>query len=95
MTCKHLRILEQELIKNGIKETFRGKAWSQNCREWVYFDCCFDLDSLFSRFNFDICIELHENNDTHSGAEAGLVCNWCNDALMGIHPSYFHGERYK
>jgi hypothetical protein len=42
MTCEHLRPLEQAMIDAGMKETFRGQAWSNNCREWVYFDCFID-----------------------------------------------------
>ncbi len=39
MTCEHLRSLEQAMIAGGMRETFRGQAWSNDCREWVYFQC--------------------------------------------------------
>lgn len=28
-----------ELLDRGIAITYRGEAWSDNCREWAYFDC--------------------------------------------------------
>jgi hypothetical protein len=43
MTCEHLLPLEEALLAEGIRETSRGQAWSENCREWVYFDCRLDL----------------------------------------------------
>ena len=46
MTCEHLRPLEQAIIGCGIRETFRGSAWSKNCREWVYFDCYLDIETI-------------------------------------------------
>ena len=46
MVCEHLTGLEQELLRMGIREVHRGQPWSKNCREWVYFDCCFDLVAL-------------------------------------------------
>jgi hypothetical protein len=95
MTCIHLRKLEQEVIKSGIAETFRGKAWSKNCREWVYFNCCFDLESVYKRMGLDICVEKHIHLGTHDGQEAGFVCTKCNDAVMGHHPKYFSGDLYK
>ena len=42
MLCDHLKPLEAELKQSGIKEAYRGQAWSHNCREWVYFDCHLD-----------------------------------------------------
>ena len=49
MVCEHLRQLEDELIAAGVREKFRGRAWSRNCREWVYFDCYLDRDSIRQR----------------------------------------------
>jgi hypothetical protein len=37
--CEHLKPLENYLVDLGITETFRGQAWSKDCREWVYFAC--------------------------------------------------------
>ena len=44
--CIHLKPLEDYLKKLGIAETFRGQPWSENCREWVYFDCVLNPESL-------------------------------------------------
>jgi hypothetical protein len=49
MTCEHLRPLEDEIIAAGLPETFRGRPWSENCREWVYFACYFDRESIRKR----------------------------------------------
>ncbi len=86
MVCEHLRALEQALLEHGVKETFRGQAWSQNCREWVYFDCYLDLPALRARFAFAPCVSDHVHRGTFDGQEAGLVCNQCHDAIMGVHP---------
>jgi hypothetical protein len=77
--CEHLQPLENYLKTKGISETFRGKAWSDNCGEWVYFDCVLDLPSF---------VVTHENTDLKSGTELGLVCTKCNDAIMGLHPKF-------
>ena len=83
MVCRHLAPLENELIRAGFKETFRGRAWTKNCREWVYFDVVFDTEAVFSRMNFDPCVEIHENFDPKSGTERGFVCSACRDGIMG------------
>jgi hypothetical protein len=49
MTCEHLRLLEQAMIAAGIQETARGKVWSDNCREWVYFNCIIDTEAVRRR----------------------------------------------
>jgi len=83
MTCEHLRPLEQAIIGRGIPETFRGPAWSENCREWVYFDCYLDIETLRSRFALADCVEDHVHRGTHDGQERGFVCSVCHDGIMG------------
>jgi hypothetical protein len=84
MVCPHLRPLEQALQAAGIRETFRGAAWSENCRERVYFDVRLDVDALRKRFAFPRCVVVHEHTDERSGLEKGLVCEECHDAVMGV-----------
>jgi len=84
MTCSHLQALEAELIAAGVRETYRGAAWSENCREWVYFDVVFDVPSVTSRMRFPPCVKVSENLDPRSGTERGFVCTECNDAIMGL-----------
>jgi len=86
MVCEHLQQLEQELLQSGVKETYRGQAWSHNCREWVYFHCVLDLAALRERMQFDACVEDHEHRGTHDGSEAGFVCKQCHDGIMGVLP---------
>jgi hypothetical protein len=86
MVCEHLRQLEQELLQSGVKETYRGQAWSHNCREWVYFHCVLDLVALRERMQFDACVEDHEHRGTHDGSETGFVCTQCHDGIMGVLP---------
>jgi hypothetical protein len=88
MVCEHLIPLENELREKGIKETFRGKAWTNNCREWVYYDCFLNRKSIRKRLNFNNCIKDHEHVGTHDGQEAGFVCELHNDAIMGVHEKY-------
>ena len=92
MVCEHLSALEQEILERGMKETFRGQAWSNHCREWVYFDCYFDLPALRQRFQFAPCVSDHEHRGTFSGQEAGLVCTQCEDGIMGLHAASSAGH---
>jgi hypothetical protein len=83
MTCEHLRPLEEAIIARGIRETCRGKAWSQNCREWVYFDCIIDTAAVRRSFALPSCVSEHMHRGTHDGQERGFVCTACNDGIMG------------
>lgn len=90
--CEHLIQLDRELKSRGIKETFRGQAWSDNTREWVYYDCVFDLAKVRARYNFPDFISTHINDDNKSGMEAGFYCEKCKDGVMGLHPSSAPGK---
>jgi hypothetical protein len=81
MVCSHLQPLERALAAAGVPETFRGKAWSKNCREWVYFDVVLTLASI--RPHLPPHVDTHENLDPRSGTERGFVCGLCGDAIMG------------
>ena len=85
MVCQHLAQLEQELLAAKILVTFRGQAWSSNCREWVYFACWLDRPSIRSRMAFPEFVKDHDHRGTHDGRESGLVCTQCNDAVMGLY----------
>jgi hypothetical protein len=86
MTCEHLLPLETALAAAGFKETFRGAAWSQNCREWVYFDCILQRDVIRKAFELADCVKDHEHRGTHDGQESGFVCEMHHDAIVGHHP---------
>ncbi|HEV7780556.1 MAG TPA: hypothetical protein VGO58_04775 [Chitinophagaceae bacterium] len=88
MTCEHLYPLEKVLARTGIKEVYRGQPWSDNCREWVYYDCLFtDLEKTREHFNLDKeLVQIHSHLGTHDGQEHGLVCTQCKDGIMGMHP---------
>ena len=88
MVCEHLSELEQALIVENIPETYRSQPWTSNCPEWVYFACWLDRSAIRSRFSIADCVVGHDHLGTHDGQEAGLVCNECNDAIMGVHASY-------
>ena len=90
--CEHLAALDRELQQRGIKETFRGQAWSDNAREWVYYDCVLVTEKLALRYNFPKFVEIHVNNDSKSGLEAGFYCTRCKDAVMGLHPRDGQGK---
>jgi hypothetical protein len=87
MVCHHLRHLEEAIIASGIGETFRGQAWTTNCREWVYFDCYLDVEKIREQFALPPCVVSHVNHDPKSGRESGLLCEECRDAIMGLHAS--------
>ena len=82
--------LEDELEEKRIKETYRGAPWTDNCREWVYFDCILaDPEKTMDRLGMDKQIlKIHSLLGTHEGTEQGLVCTKCHDAIMGLHPEY-------
>ncbi len=82
--CEHLREFEAELTALGITTTFRGVAWTANCREWVYFRCFIDLHAVRARIRFDPCIVDHINDDPKSGRERGFVCTEHDDAVIGL-----------
>jgi hypothetical protein len=86
MLCEHLRELEQEILAAGIRETWRGRPWSKNCREWVTFACFLDVAAIRARRPLPACVEDYSNDDPRSGLEAGLVCHRCWDAIVGVHP---------
>jgi hypothetical protein len=86
--CEHLAELEQALIAAEVPVTFRGKPWSSNCREWVYFACWLDRAAIRARFQISDCVTDHDHRGTHDGQEAGLVCGTCHDAIMGVHAEY-------
>ena len=90
--CEHLKILDNELKTKGIRETFRGKAWGENCREWVYYDCVLNLEKLRQRFNFPGFVKAYTNSDNKSGMEAGFYCELCKDGIIGIHPRFGKGK---
>lgn len=90
--CEHLKELDIELKAKGIEETFRGEAWSDNAREWVYYDCILNLEKLQQRFNFPDFVTIHINNDVKSGMEAGFYCEKCQDAVMGLPPNIGQGK---
>jgi hypothetical protein len=87
MVCEHLAPLEAALLRAGIAETFRGRAWTQNCREWVYFACVLDRVAVRVQFCLPPCVEDHIHRGTHDGSEAGFVCTLCWDGVLGAHPS--------
>ena len=84
VVCEHLMEVEQALIASGMPVRFRGQAWSDNCREWVYFDGFLDLKGIRERFSLDGVVADHMHRGTHDGQEQGLVCRACHDGLMGL-----------
>jgi hypothetical protein len=84
MVCEHLAPLETALLESGARETTRGQVWTDNCREWIYFDVVLDTAALRRRFALAACVDVHENTDPRSGVERGLVCTAGHDGVMGL-----------
>ena len=84
MVCEHLRPVEQAIQRQGIKETYRGQPWSDNCREWVYFDCYLDTAAIRTKIEFEACVKDHVLRGTHDGSERGFYCERCRDGVMGL-----------
>ncbi len=92
MICQHLRQLEQAILAAGISETYRGQAWTANCREWVYFAYYLDEEKVRQQFDLPACVVSHANDDPRSGREAGFVCTCCHDGIIGIHQADADGK---
>jgi hypothetical protein len=90
--CEHLAALDRHLKESGFEETFRGQAWSNNCREWAYYDCVLNFESLRKKFNLPDFVVVHFNDDPRSGLEAGFTCEECKDGVIGAHPSVGKGK---
>lgn len=84
MVCEHLSAVETALLDGAAEVTFRGSAWSENCREWVYVDRYLDTAAIRARFALAPCVEDHTHIGTHDGSEHGLVCAQHHDAVMGL-----------
>lgn len=84
--CGHIIDLENYIKSKKVLEIFRGKAWSSNCNEWVYFDCILDTEKLKTKLGLDNCIITHEFLDIKVANELGLVCEKCKDGIMGYNP---------
>jgi hypothetical protein len=83
MVCEHLAPIEMALLARNIPVTFRGQAWSNNCREWVYFDCFLDVPAIRAVTTLPEFVTTHSHRGTHDGQEHGIVCSRCSDAIMG------------
>ena len=86
MVCEHLAELEAEIVAAGIKETLRGRAWSKNSREWIYFDCYLPATTIRNMFGLAECVIDHQHKGTHNGQESGFVCSIHKNGIMGHHP---------
>lgn len=93
--CPHLQPLEAYLKEIGIPETLRGQPWTDNCREWVYFDCILQAAQLKKRFHLGDTVTVWDYEDIKVGSELGLICNECNDAIMGPHPNSVYSKNCK
>lgn len=86
--CEHLYNLDKYIQSKGIKETFRGKAWSDNSRIYVYYDVVLDCETLRQKLKIDECVIIDEYLGTHGGSEKGFHCTIHKDGIMGLHPCY-------
>lgn len=85
--CTHLKLIESYLLAKGYKEIYRGQVWSNNCREWIYFNGVLNIQELQEQFKLDKTIIVHDYQDIKVGSELGLVCTLCFDGIMGAHPN--------
>lgn len=90
--CQHLTEIERDLLARNVRVIYRGQPWSKNCREWVYFDCYLDDKALREKYHLPDFVEVHVNNDEKSGKEAGICCNVCQDAIIGVHADLRAGK---
>ncbi|QQR99025.1 MAG: hypothetical protein IPK18_05815 [Sphingobacteriales bacterium] len=94
--CTHLKPIEDFLKSKGYVETYRGQVWSNNCREWIYFNTILQPKELITQFKLGSFITIHDYEDIKVGSELGLECTLCKDAIMGYHPSSAYSkEKYQ
>lgn len=91
--CSHLKPLKDHIESSGGKITYQGQAWSERCRQWIYFDVVLDCEKLKIKLNPDSCVKIHEHIGTHDGQEKGFVCDVHQDGIMGIHPKFATNEK--
>jgi hypothetical protein len=92
--CEHLQPVEDYIRSQGVRVFDVCTPWSQNCRNWVYFEnIVLDAASLKSRFQLPDFVTIHSHRGTHDGSEQGLVCQLDHDALMGSHPDVAPASR--
>ena len=84
--CEHLIEIDNYIKAKGVKELFRGKAWSKNCNEWVYYDCIINIEKIKENIVINNCVEIHEYHDIKVSNELGFFCNKCKDGVIGFHP---------
>jgi hypothetical protein len=84
--CEHLKKAEDYIKSKGIKESWRGQPWTENCREWIYFDCVLSPQNLKTKLQLEDFVQVHDYSDTKAGSELGLICSICKDGIMGMHP---------
>jgi hypothetical protein len=73
------------MISGGMRETFRGRAPSNNCREWVYFDCYIDTEAVRRHFTFADCVIEHAHRGTHDGRRGALSVPPATIPVMGAY----------
>ena len=78
-----LKKLAKYLIKENVKITYFGKAWSQNAPNWMYFDKVLDLKNLRDKMLFGENIIDHQNLDNKSGLESGFIDKKTGEGIMG------------
>lgn len=91
--CPCLQPLDQLLQARGVKESFRGQAWSMKCREWAYYPVVLDRARVREALSLPATVVDHVHRGTHDGAEAGFVCTLHDDAVMGEHPEVASSRR--
>ncbi|MCB9032844.1 MAG: hypothetical protein H6553_03320 [Chitinophagales bacterium] len=85
--CIHLKPIEDYLKSIGYLEVYRGQVWSENCREWIYFDAVLNIAELQEKFKLNKTIVVHDYQDVKVGSELGILCTKCFDGIMGVHPN--------
>lgn len=83
--CEHLRPLEIYLQNLGVAETLRESTWSGVSKEWVYFDCILNAAALIKKLNLGETVKEYDYFNHMAGSEAGLICEKCQDGIMGYH----------
>ena len=84
--CEHLQPLVEDLRAGGRWVGDPCSPWERNCRLWVYTDCELDLGELRTRLALPDFVEDYSHLGRQDGAEHGLWCARCHDAVVGIHP---------
>lgn len=83
--CEHLEPLRLHVLALGGQQQHILQTWS-NARHFAFFACILNRPALRAAVPLPAFVVDHDHRGTHDGNESGMVCERCQDGLVGYHP---------